>query len=71
LTEEDIMRRNRIASLLQEWGIIKISNPEDLAMGISPMNSIKVVSHKDKHNWTFEAKYTIGKSSKKEVNGNH
>ena len=58
ITSNDVQRRNRIAKLLSDWGLIEISSePEDLA----PLNQIKVLSFKDKGEWTLESKYNIGK----------
>ena len=56
----DLQRRNRIAQLLSDWGLISIVVPikeEDLA----PLNQIKVLSFKDKDEWTLESKYNIGR----------
>ena len=58
ITPNDVQRRNRIAKLLSDWGLIDIgSEVEDLA----PLNQIKVLSFKDKGEWTLESKYNIGK----------
>ena len=60
ITSNDVQRRNRIAKLLSDWGlvgIVKASEAEDLA----PLNQIKVLSFKDKGEWTLESKYNIGK----------
>jgi len=60
LTDNDLQRRNRIARLLSDWGLIEEVTPaadEDLA----PLNQIKVLSFKDKGEWTLESKYNIGK----------
>jgi len=60
LTVNDVQRRNRIVQLLIDWGLIsanRVSDIEDLA----PLNQIKVLSYKDKGEWTLESKYNIGK----------
>ena len=58
ITSNDVQRRNRIAKLLSDWGLIEIgSEIEDLA----PLNQIKVLSFKDKGEWTLESKFNIGK----------
>lgn len=59
ITPNDVQRRNRIAKLLSDWGLVEISgeDTEDLA----PLNQIKVLSFKDKGEWTLESKYNIGK----------
>ena len=59
ITSNDVQRRNRITKLLSDWGLVEISgeDTEDLA----PLNQIKVLSFKDKGEWTLESKYNIGK----------
>ena len=56
----DAQRRNRIAQLLSDWGLVNVvttSAIEDAA----PLSQIKVLSYKDKSEWTLESKYNIGK----------
>ena len=60
ITQNDLQRRNRIAHLLADWGLITIKNEESIA-DIAPLNQIKVIAFKDKQDWTLEAKYNIGK----------
>lgn len=60
ITQNDLQRRNRIAHLLADWGLITIKNEESIA-DIAPLNQIKVIAFKDKSDWTLEAKYNIGK----------
>ena len=63
LTVNDVQRRNRIINLLADWGLITIVNPE-LIVDVAPLNQIKVLSYKDKGDWTLETKYNIGKKKK-------
>ena len=63
LTSNDIQRRNRIARLLSDWGLVRIVKPDDVA-DIAPLNQIKVLSYKDKGDWDLEQKYNIGKKGK-------
>jgi len=63
LTVNDVQRRNRIAQLLADWGLITICNVESI-QNIAPLNQIKVLSYKDKENWILETKYNIGKKKK-------
>ncbi len=63
LTVNDIQRRNRIARLLADWGLITIIDPDKVA-DIAPLNQIKVISYKDKGDWILEQKYNIGKKGK-------
>jgi len=60
LSENDLQRRNTIAQLLADWGLISIVNP-NIAENKAPLSQIKVISFKDKGNWTLETKYNIGK----------
>ena len=63
LTLNDVQRRNRIALLLSDWGLISIVK-EDSVGDIAPLNQIKVLSYKDKGDWILEQKYNIGKKCK-------
>jgi len=58
ITSNDVQRRNRIAKLLLDWGLIEISSE---VTDLAPLNQIKVLSFKDKGDWTLESKYNIGK----------
>lgn len=60
-TEEDLARRNTIVNLLEEWELISIVNPMSDEAVSAPINQIKILSHKEKSDWTLEAKYNIGK----------
>lgn len=59
LMENDIQRRNTIATLLSDWGLIDVVN-RDQASNIAPLRQIKVIGFKDKHNWNLCPKYNIG-----------
>lgn len=59
LMENDIERRNTIATLLSDWGLLEIIN-DDQASGKAPLRQIKVIPHKEKHNWELCPKYNIG-----------
>ena len=65
LTVNDVQRRNRITRLLADWGLISIVK-EDTVQDIAPLNQIKVLPYKDKHEWSLEQKYNIGKKGKVE-----
>ena len=60
LTENDIERRNTIAQLLGDWGLIAIINTT-VAEKKAPLSQIKVLSFKEKGEWDLQAKYNIGK----------
>ena len=59
LSINDVQRRNRIIQLLSDWGLV--STLIDEPLDIAPLNQIKVISYKEKSNWTLETKYNIGK----------
>ena len=63
LTTNDVQRRNRIAQLLADWGLVGIVNAESI-QDIAPLNQIKVLSYKDKGDWILETKYNIGAKKK-------
>jgi len=60
-TAEDKGRRNTIAQLLEEWGLIKIVESDSVKEPKALMSQIKIIPFKDKANWTLEAKYNIGR----------
>ena len=65
LTQNDVQRRNRIIQLLSDWGLITIMNVSKIT-DIAPLNQIKVLAYKEKHEWILETKYNIGKQKKTE-----
>ena len=62
LSENDIARRNRISTLLADWGLVEITGKTE---PIAPLSQIKIISFKEKNDWILETKYNIGK--KREV----
>jgi hypothetical protein len=60
LSLNDIQRRNRIIQLLSDWGLITVIDPEKIT-DVAPLNQIKVLSFKEKDEWTLESKYNIGR----------
>ena len=56
----DLQRRNRIAQLLSDWGLISIVTPEKIE-DLAPLNQIKVLAFRDKSQWILESKYNIGR----------
>jgi hypothetical protein len=59
LVENDIHRRNTISTLLADWGLLSIINPNE-AKDIAPLRQIKVIPFKDKQLWELCPKYNIG-----------
>ncbi len=58
LEVSDIKRRNAIASLLSDWGLLEVVNPGELKF--DDIKNIKIIPHKEKCNWKLIPKYTIG-----------
>ena len=61
LSENDIQRRNAIANLLEEWGLVKVLNKKIMEDNIAPLHQIKIISFKEKDEWQLITKYNIGK----------
>ncbi len=64
LTSNDVQRRNRIAQLIADWGLVSIVDVNKI-QDIAPLNQIKVLAYKDKNDWILETKYNIGSKKKK------
>ena len=64
LTTNDVQRRNRIAQLIADWGLVSVVDV-DRIQDIAPLNQIKVLAYKDKGDWILETKYNIGSKKKK------
>jgi hypothetical protein len=60
LSDNDLERRNTIAKLLSDWGLVKIIDNTKFTE-LAPLSQIKVIAHKDKHEWDLQTKYNIGK----------
>ena len=65
LTSNDVQRRNRIAQLLADWGLVGIVDTDKI-QDIAPLNQIKVLAYRDKELWVLETKYNIGKKKTQE-----
>jgi hypothetical protein len=64
LTLNDVQRRNRIAQLLADWGLVSIVDADKI-QDIAPLNQIKVLAFRDKQDWILETKYNIGSKKKR------
>lgn len=62
LDDTDLARRNSIAKLLSEWGLLSILKPE-LHDDLAPIGQIKIISYKEKDEWDLVAKYNIGRKN--------
>ena len=63
LEENDVGRRNTIATLMSDWGLLTVENKEQL-QPIAPLRQIKIISFKDKDQWELCPKYNIGNGTK-------
>ncbi len=63
--DNDLGRRNTIANLLAEWGLVELVNKNRSEQPAAPLSQIKIISHKEKDEWQLVTKYNIGK--KKEI----
>lgn len=64
ITENDVQRRNAIANLLEEWGLVKVINKKIMENNLAPIHQIKIISFKEKDDWELIPKYNIGKKEK-------
>ena len=62
LIENDLERRNTIATLLADWGLVSILK-SDTAKTLAPLRQIKVIPYKEKSQWELCPKYNIGNSN--------
>lgn len=61
MDDMDVGRRNTIANLLEEWGLVEIVDPSKSAEPIASLAQMKIIPYKDKPNWELVPKYHIGK----------
>lgn len=59
--DEDMGRRNTIANLLAEWGLVTLDAPDRSSNPVAPLSQIKVLPYKEKDDWELVAKYNLGK----------
>ena len=62
-SDDDIGRRNTIANLLEEWGLVKLVTKDKSSSPVSPLSQIKILAYKDKDGWELIAKYNIGRKN--------
>jgi hypothetical protein len=59
--DEDRGRRNTIANLISEWGLVELVDKNKSAEPVTPLSQIKILPHREKEEWNLVAKYNIGK----------
>jgi hypothetical protein len=60
-SDDDKGRRNTIAALLEEWGLIEVVDSERVNELKLPLNQIKILPFKEKNEWRLVTKYNIGR----------
>lgn len=60
-SDDDIGRRNTIAHLLEDWGLVKIVDSPASKGPKAALSQIKILSYKEKNDWLLVPKYTIGR----------
>lgn len=63
-SDEDMGRRNKIVELLQDWGLLRVVEPDKIQTPMASISQIKIISHKEKHDWILEAKYNMGRKKR-------
>ena len=61
ISDSDLARRNRIVSLLQEWGLVTVVHPEQIEEPRAEINTIKILPFNQKEFWNLVPKYRIGR----------
>jgi len=64
ISENDIARRNTVAKLLSDWGLLKVVKEESIKEPIVSISQVKIISHKEKNDWQLIPKYNIGSKLK-------
>ena len=59
ITVNDMARRNTIANLLRDWGLVSVISESEYES--APLSQIKILTYKEKNEWLLETKYNIGK----------
>lgn len=62
IVEDDILRRNTIVDLLEEWGLCTVVNENEMDVGVQELadTKLKILSYSAKGDWNLQPKYTIG-----------
>ena len=66
MSDNDVQRRNTIANLMAEWGLVKLVNADKTMDNVAPLSQIKILPFKEKNDWQLVTKYTIGKKKREE-----
>ncbi len=61
ILEDDIAKRNLIISLLAEWKLLEVVDPDAIRRPVAALSKVRIIQHKDKARWTLSSNYEIGK----------
>lgn len=64
--ESDLGRRNTIANLLAEWGLVQLVDKQRSEIPVAPLSQIKVISYGERNEWDLVTKYSIGSKKKRD-----
>lgn len=64
--ESDLGRRNTIANLLAEWGLVLLVDKQRSETPTAPLSQIKVISYGERNEWDLVTKYSIGSKKKRD-----
>lgn len=64
--ENDMGRRNTIANLLAEWGLVQLVDKQRSETPVAPLSQIKVISYGERNDWDLVTKYSIGSKKKRD-----
>lgn len=65
-SDDDRARLNTIANLLAEWNLLKLVDANKSKEPVAPLSQVKIISHKEKGEWSLVTKYTIGKKRRED-----
>jgi len=65
-SDDDKARLNTIANLLAEWNLLKLVDANKSKEPVAPLSQVKIISHKEKSEWSLVTKYTIGKKRRED-----
>lgn len=65
-SEDDVARRNTIANLLAEWNLLELVDSKKSSDPVATLGQIKIISHKEKNDWSLVTKYNIGKKRRED-----
>jgi len=65
-SEDDMGRRNTIANLLSDWGLLSLVDARKSSDPVATLSHVKIISHKEKSEWNLVTKYSIGKKRRED-----